>query len=661
MSSEGDGHGSEERVSAPVLVAAAALVVLPLAFSIRLGPDPTGAKGPLAWLAAGCVLLLWGVRREAGAALAPLLRPPGVFLLGWLAWAALSLVWSPSAGMGAERLFRMLPGCVFFAVGAGAGRRERLALVAAIAVGGTLVGAYGLAQMLGFDPVDWARRGVPFATMGNENMLAQYLELTLPCVLLVAARLPVRTALFWLPAYPVLLWLLLLGTCSRGAALGTVVGLGALFACAARVHAFRERRLKRVFIFAAVAFVLVAVFASGPIPGAVDRGRPSERTLSPWEEVMTVARFDLPSNRFRIEAWRDALAMWRDYPAAGAGAGAFHVLWPRYASEELLRMAVEYEAKAYHAHNEYLHALAELGPLGAGLLVCFVGGTLVLLWRRAREGDPAYPPCLALGLVALAFHAGVSFPFSSAATFAAFCTMAGLAGGAGPGRPPAPGGRRWPVVTGGVLALAMLPLVIRPVLADRAMWHAGRALDAPSRLAWLERARRLAPWRPEISFLIGVTAEEMGDLSVAARAYERCRALEPYGYQALTNLALVRAKLGDSEGAEDAFQAAIAANPLAARTLVAYAGFLAEQGRLEEAVKTLYRLTETDPGPRWWYELGRIWEAWGRLGEAVDLYEKAALYLEHGRRGSPDWEVARLAAERADALRSRLEQGGQEE
>lgn len=614
-------------------------------------------KGPLAWLAAGCVLLLWGLRGQAGAALVPLLRPPGVFLLGWLAWSALSLVWSPSAGMGAERLFRMLPGCVFFAVGAGAGRRERWALVGAIAVGGTLVAAYGLAQTLGFDPVDWARRCVPFATMGNENMLAQYLELTLPCVLLMAAGLPMWGAWPWFPVFLLGVFVLTI-TESRGALLGTTVGLLALFAYAVRARALRVRRLRRVLIFAAVAFFAVVFLCPSISVSPLD---PSERERSPWEEVMTVLQPDLPPNRFRIEVWRDALRMWRDYPAAGAGAGAFHVLWPRYASEELLRMAVKYRAKAYHAHNEYLHALAELGPLGTGLLVCFVGGTLVVLWRRSREGDPAYPPCLALGLVALAFHAGVSFPFSSAATFAAFCTMAGLAAGVGRGRQPAAGGRRRPGAAAGLLALAMLPLVIRPVLADWAMWRAGRALDEPSRIAWLERARGLAPWRPEISFLIGVTAEEMGDLASAARAYERCRVLEPYGYQALTNLALVRARLGDPEGAEDAFQAAIAANPLATKTRGAYAEFLAAQGRLGEAEKAFRHLAELDPNPRWRYELGRLYEAGGRLGEAVNLYRDAARYLNLTRRGSPEWEAARLAAERAEALRSRLEEQAQEE
>ena len=595
------------------LLAGAALLLLPLVFSVRLGPDPTSIKAPVAWLAAAALLFIWGLRGVAGSALSCLVRPPGVFLLGWLAWSVLSLAWSPSAGMGAERLFRIIPSLAFFAAAAAAGERGRRVILAAVAAGGALVAAYGLAQLVGVDPVSWAREGIPFATMGNKNLVAEYLELALPCALVLGLSSRERWSSpwrwLWMLAAGIVLAALVAGR-SRGAWVGTTAGLLVAAVFARRAGLLPGRRL----LPAALALLAAAGIAA--LAGLTPYGR---ATLG---YAASIADPGQSSNRFRILAWEDSLSMWRKYPASGVGAGGFQALWPAYATPEFMRMAVENEAKVEHPHNEYLNALAEGGPVAAAGLVGFFAACVTCIWRRLRTGaEPAVLIGAAWGVAAIGVNAAFSFPLSVAPTAAA---LAALAGAACVGEPVEPvRGRRWPGVVGGAAALVALLFVARPVAADSAMWRAGRSLDPEARIYWLQRARRLAPWRPETSFMIARTAEEAGNLELAAMAYERCRRLEPYGYEALTNLALVYERLGKRQEAEEAFDAAVAANPYAAPTLAAYGRFLAAREEFTRAAELLARAAELDPSPEHLYLLGLVLEASGRRNEAAETYAQA--------------------------------------
>ncbi len=94
----------------------------------------------------------------------------------------------------------------------------------------------------------------------------------------------------------------------------------------------------------------------------------------------------LQSNRYAY--WRVAMRAFEDQPIHGVGAGGWSVYWLRY------RPFSEF---ARDAHSLPLQTLAELGLVGAALLLTFIGG-LAVVARAAHRASPA----LAAGPIAAA-------------------------------------------------------------------------------------------------------------------------------------------------------------------------------------------------------------------------------------------------------------------
>jgi len=65
--------------------------------------------------------------------------------------------------------------------------------------------------------------------------------------------------------------------------------------------------------------------------------------------------------------WRDTLKMWLDSPFFGTGPGTFHINFPKFASEDLLKIWPQKQQIINDAHNEYIQILAELGIVGFGI------------------------------------------------------------------------------------------------------------------------------------------------------------------------------------------------------------------------------------------------------------------------------------------------------
>lgn len=123
----------------------------------------------------------------------------------------------------------------------------------------------------------------------------------------------------------------------------------------------------------------------------------------PKNEADLNARLFDASGTFRIDLWRVA---WRDaerHPLVGSGAGSYAAQWIRH------RPAV---LDATNAHELYLETLAELGPLGLGLLLTALGIPLVAAWRARRH--PLMAGVLA-AYVAFLGHAALDWDWQLAA------------------------------------------------------------------------------------------------------------------------------------------------------------------------------------------------------------------------------------------------------
>lgn len=182
-------------------------------------------------------------------------------------------------------------------------------------------------------------------------------------------------------SFVVMLAVLIL-TKSRGAWLGTVVGLGIVFI-------YRWPRLRRP-AQALVALLLIAGLIIGP--ARVAQALAAAPVVGGWEG--------------RLELWSRALEAIADYPFTGIGMGTFdHVIPLRY-PYVLLAGA---DLAIPHAHNLFLQVAVDLGLPGLIAFVALLGLVLAAAVRSARAwaGDQALAlqvTALAAGLAAVLVH-----------------------------------------------------------------------------------------------------------------------------------------------------------------------------------------------------------------------------------------------------------------
>jgi O-antigen ligase/polysaccharide polymerase Wzy-like membrane protein len=133
---------------------------------------------------------------------------------------------------------------------------------------------------------------------------------------------------------------------------------------------FAEKRVRlppragSAFVAATLVAALLAVggvvlAAGGPV-AAVERAADSFTEPLPAGEGDLQRRLLSVSGNGRRDYWRVAADMVRDEPLLGTGAGSFEAHW-------LQDRPVSFHAR--DAHNLYLEAIAELGPVGLALLV----------------------------------------------------------------------------------------------------------------------------------------------------------------------------------------------------------------------------------------------------------------------------------------------------
>jgi O-antigen ligase len=213
------------------------------------------------------------------------------------------------------------------------------------------------------------------------------------------------------------------------------------------------------------------------------------------------------SGNGRADYWRVAWNAVEDEPVLGIGAGEYGRRW-------LLERPTSFAAR--DAHNLYLEALAELGPLGLALLLAALAVPFAALLRV--RAAPASAPA-AGAYVAFLAHAAVDWdwevPAVTATGLVCGAVLVALARNAAPVALTL--GRR-------LLGLAALA----PLVAAAAVAHAGnRALaaaddaigraDGPEALTEARRARTWMPWSYE-------PWQRIGQAQLVARRPARARA-----------------------------------------------------------------------------------------------------------------------------------------
>ena len=351
---------------------------------------------------------------------------------------------------------------------------------------------------------------------------------------------------------------------SRGrAAALAAAGAAVLVALLAAYGHVRAQRLRRHEGAAAIA-VWACIFAVGTTAFVVHYGRPDTWLSARWQEFRTPEVAHPDAARFgnatsnRYDYWRVAARTFEAHPFAGEGAGAFAVPWFR-------RRAIN--ESITDAHSWEAGTLAETGVVGFLLLGAALLLPLVRVARARRElgGFSA----VALGGAAAYFvlHGSLEWLFLIAAVAvpAAVALGACAAAGGAPEIRLAPGRQRTVVAVGAlVVAVAAVPVYLSTTLTVRAEKQAAtstqRALDT------LSLATRVNPWAVQPLIVRSAILESVGNYSAASKAAEDATRRGPNNWTAWMALAEARRRSANVTAARAAFRRAAALNPRVAES-----------------------------------------------------------------------------------------------
>jgi O-antigen ligase len=509
----------------PALLSAALIVVL--------GFDE-GGYAPASWVWAAALLVVAGVVVVRGRPARPSMLELAFLggLAGLLVWSLLSAWWSldPTGSiLEAQRLLLYLATAAALVLVSGRGSRQAILLgtlaglgavclagIVDVVVGDDPVGA------LTADPGSEARLSEPVGYANALALMAAMGVLISLGLALAAPRRAVRIAyLAAVPLFAVTLYL----TYSRGGWLALAVGLVAMLA-------LRLRSLdRRVALPLAAAIALAAVAATIVVVRGFDSA-----TTTPSAGASRLATV---SGSNRAEYWRVA---WRDvgaHPVVGSGAGS----WGRYWLRER-----PVPQPARDAHSLFLETLAELGPLGLGLLLVAFAAPVVAAIRT--RGNPLTPAALG-PFAAYAAHAAQDWVWEvpAATVPALLCAVALLARARRLQEPPLRIRTAGAVVTG-VLAVVTLAAYA----GNRALEVAETGSETSAR-----RAARLQPWSGQPWRVLGEAQLAGGNVEAARRTFLDAIDRDDGDWELWLDLALA------SEGAERQRALARAAelNPLA--------------------------------------------------------------------------------------------------
>lgn len=142
--------------------------------------------------------------------------------------------------------------------------------------------------------------------------------------------------------------------------------------------------------------------------GADDLWRQFRKTQN---DVQAIAQGLDPS--MRLHAAEGTIRMAQVKPVWGWGCGSFAEVFPRYAPPAFSERG---PYRMEYAHNDWLQLWAEMGILGAGLVLLIPFGWAVRCW--GRNGFRIVPETrwMMLGIAALAVFAALDFPFGNPVT-----------------------------------------------------------------------------------------------------------------------------------------------------------------------------------------------------------------------------------------------------
>jgi len=148
--------------------------------------------------------------------------------------------------------------------------------------------------------------------------------------------------------------------------------------------------------------------------------------LPPDQLVQRFARIasDEGSQEGRAELWGETMKLVRAYPIFGCGLGGYESAFPKFKVSGPL-------VSDDHAHNDYLQLLAEMGVIGAAILLVLAATTVRAAFRIALSASDPPTSSLALAcaasLSAILLHSTADFNLYIPANAMVVCWIAAMA------------------------------------------------------------------------------------------------------------------------------------------------------------------------------------------------------------------------------------------
>lgn len=360
----------------------------------------------LSELALAATLCAWAARwmalRQGGLRRLPLTGP----LLLFVGAASLALMPAQSLTPALKEWLKWVEFLLLYlVVGSALTPNERRGVAAALLVAGAAEAALGLYQFLfqvgppGF--ILFGRYMRAYGTFRQPNPFGGYLGLLLPlgyAIVLVQGRAVLSRAraswgerALWVLALAAsaVMALGLAASWSRGALAGLAGGLVVVMLALGR-------RIWPLLVIGLLLAALLGPTLAGLLPAGFVNRLADAATLA-GQDLTAIeiddANFALVE---RLAHWQAAWRMFAQRPWLGVGLGQYAIVYPAVA-------VPRWQDPLGHAHNYYLHILAEGGLLGlAAYLGCW-GVTVIAVWRRVRR-TVGWPRALALASLGMLGH-----------------------------------------------------------------------------------------------------------------------------------------------------------------------------------------------------------------------------------------------------------------
>lgn len=172
---------------------------------------------------------------------------------------------------------------------------------------------------------------------------------------------------------------------SRGAWVGVSLGLLASFAIALR------RLWIPVLAFVPIVALVMFSAASSVAPGVVsDRVASIVADSRPFDAASVTITDENFAAVERMAHWQTGWEMFKDHPVAGVGPGNYNSEYTEYF------VRAEFRSSQGHAHNFYVHVLAETGLVGLSIYLTLIVSVTGIAFAVARRAS-GLPQALALG------------------------------------------------------------------------------------------------------------------------------------------------------------------------------------------------------------------------------------------------------------------------